>query len=101
MLQWGEEKQAWQEKKNVYSFDRTIREQLSVLGATCSFKSAVSVCLMDFEELQVDMDQGLKNKTPVWESCSCEYSNNNERNPCREEMNHHACYNCYMRIYIC
>lgn len=32
----------------VYSSDRTVKQH-SALGATCDFKSAVSVCVMDFE----------------------------------------------------
>lgn len=32
----------------VYSSDRTMKQR-SALGATCNFKSAASVCVMDFE----------------------------------------------------
>lgn len=103
MLQWSVMKKTGQtgEKKPACLLIWQNNEKHSVLGAICSFKSAVSICIMDFEELQVDMDLALKKLQR--ESCGpsklfvC-IGNNDQRHQSREEMNHHW-YISYMRIY--
>lgn len=67
-------------------------KQHSDLGATCSFKSAVPICFMDFEELQVDMDQVLKKKLHCEVGPSKLFvciSSNGQRHQSRAEMNNH------------
>lgn len=53
-------------KKNCFShLTEQKKNQHCFLGATCTLKSAVSIRVMDFEELQGDMDQGLKENSSV------------------------------------
>lgn len=94
------------EGKNVlvYSSDRTMKQH-SALGATCNFKSAASVCVMDFESSKWKWNRANKNSSARGRTSKCLVciSNDVQRHHSSEQMNHHRrrCYTYYARIHVC
>lgn len=88
----------------VYSSDRTMKQH-SALGATCNFKSAASVCVMDFESCKGKWNRPNKNSSVRGRTSKCLVciSNDVQRHHSSEQMNHHRrrCFTYYARIHVC